>query len=398
MHNMSLQVSKYPDVYWGKARDDRTGLVTHVPQSAYKGYTFFSTSKDQSAYLVDMDGNIAHKWQLSYKDIWPNPEHVANIVPENLRILSRAQMFPNGDMLAIYTGVGSTPLGYGLAKVDKNSELIWAYDDAIHHDVEVAQDGTIYTMSHRIRVDEYEGLHSTKAQPPLYEDYLVILSPDGELIKEVSFLDLFANSQTHKHILEQFRRNPVGGDTPAGDMTHPNAFELIPDKLVGKLPFLKKGHILVSFRNLSMLAMIDPENEMITWSMYLPARFQHDPRFLSDGTVILFDNEGHVGPEGRSRVIRVDLLTSEILWSYAGTIEEPLYSAYHSSVDPLPNGNVLITESLAGRLLEVTSDGEIAWDYRSIWRVGDNESANEKVPAFYRGRRHDYENVLFLDN
>jgi hypothetical protein len=391
-----IEKKDYPSVYWGIPRDDRKGLVTHKWKKAFNGFTFFSSSKDQSAYLVNMKGDIVHQWDLSYKDIWPAPSHVAAIVPENKRIISRAQLYPNGDMLAIYTGIGSAPLGYGLAKVDKDSKLLWSYDDAIHHDVEIDTDGTIYTLSHHLRHTHFDGLDKRKAKPPLYEDFLVQLSPDGKLIKQMSFLELFKNSPSQLGILNQLRRISDGGDTPAGDMLHPNSIEIVPARIAGKAPMLKKGHIIVSFRNINILAIIDPKNEIVTWSAVIPARYHHDPRFLDDGSIMLFDNKGHLGREGKSRVIQIDLNNSAILWRYAGSEKEPLYSAFHSSVDPLPNGNVLITESLAGRLVEVSRDGEIVWDYRSPWRFKDGDI--EKVPAVYRARRYKKHELTFLND
>ena len=37
----------------------------------------------------------------------------------------------------------------------------------------------------------------------------------------------------------------------------------------------------------------------------------------------------------------------------------------------LPNGNILITESLAGRVFEITSSAKIVWSY--INKLNDNE-------------------------
>ena len=39
------------------------------------------------------------------------------------------------------------------------------------------------------------------------------------------------------------------------------------------------------------------------------------------------------------------------------------YSSYISSAQRLPNGNTLITEGSDGRLIEVTPDHEIVWEY-----------------------------------
>jgi hypothetical protein len=391
-----ISETAYPGVYWGVPRSEEDkGVITYNPDKTFEGYTFFSSSLNQSAYLINMAGDIVHEWSLSYKNIWPEPKHVASIVPENKRIISRAHLYANGDILAIYTGIGSAPLGYGLAKVDKDSKLIWALNKAVHHDAEVDEDGKIYTMSHELRMESFPGLDLDKAKPPLYEDFLLVISPEGDLIKKISFLDMFKNSPTQSSVLRHLRRISDGGDTPAGDMLHPNSLEIVSKHIAGKAPMLTEGHLLVSFRNTSMLAMIDPQKEIITWSMYLPARYQHDPRFLDDGSVVLFDNKGHTGQEGESRILRINLEDSSILWNYKGTEAEPLYSAFHSSVDPLPNGNVLITESLAGRLLEVTPFYEIVWDYRSPWQFKDNDIT--KVPALYRARRFTKDQLTFIE-
>ncbi len=391
-----LKKEKFLPICWGTPRDERMGVVKYDEAASAGGLTFFSTGEGRSAYLVAMDGTIVHQWTLAHRDIWPRPDYVQRIVPDHARVLSRAQLLPDGSVLAVYHGNGSHPLGYGLAKIDKNSQLVWAYSDATHHDVEVdSKTGHIYTLSHRIRTEPYPGMHTTKARPPLYEDFLVILSPDGQRLKKMSFFDLFSHSP-YQGVIEQLRRDPVGGDTPAGDMLHPNGIEIITSDVAGKAPMLIEGNILVSFRNNNMLAVIDPKEETVTWATFLPTRFQHDPRLLPDGSVIVFDNEGHTGPGGRSRVVRIDPNTSEILWQYTGTENEPLYSAYHSAVDPLPNGNILITESLNGRLLEITPDGEIVWDYRSPWQETD-ANGKTKVPAFYRARRFEQKELPFLD-
>jgi hypothetical protein len=72
-------------------------------------------------------------------------------------------------------------------------------------------------------------------------------------------------------------------------------------------------------------------------------------------------------------VIEFNPATEEIVWSYGGTADQPLDSAIRSSQERLPNGNTLITESNAGRIVEVTPDGRIAWDYMNPDRGGENK-------------------------
>src|SRR5699024_3137817 len=86
-------------------------------------------------------------------------------------------------------------------------------------------------------------------------------------------------------------------------------------------------------------------------------------RILPSGDLTLFDNRGHFGVGGKTRIIEIDPGTGELIWSYAGNQEHPLQSLIRGSQERLPNGNTLITESDGGRLLEVTPDATIVWEY-----------------------------------
>ena len=39
------------------------------------------------------------------------------------------------------------------------------------------------------------------------------------------------------------------------------------------------------------------------------------------------------------------------------------FSATMGSVQRLPNGNTLVTESLSGRVFEITPENDVVWDY-----------------------------------
>src|SRR5207237_10285239 len=119
--------------------------------------------------------------------------------------------------------------------------------------------------------------------------------------------------------------------------------------------------------------------------------------FTADGSVVLFDNLGNLRDAGGlSRVLNVDPPTGEILWEYDGTETNPVYSSFNSGVDPLPNGNVLVTETSAGRIFEVTRDHEVVWDYRAPERIfmeGEN-----RIPSLFSARRFRREDLPFLES
>lgn len=74
------------------------------------------------------------------------------------------------------------------------------------------------------------------------------------------------------------------------------------------------------------------------------------PPMNPDGTYVLEDGEAY-GP-------------TEKAWLYDPEPPERFFSFFVSGVQRLPNGNTLITQGAGAKVREVTSDGEIVWEYR----------------------------------
>lgn len=95
---------------------------------------------------------------------------------------------------------------------------------------------------------------------------------------------------------------------------------------------------------------------------------------LPNGNLLIFDNLGaFASPAGKSRVLEVDPRTAAVIWEYAGTEEKPFESDIRADQQRLENGNTLINESNGGRILEVTRDGDIVWEYVVPVRRGEND-------------------------
>ena len=116
------------------------------------------------------------------------------------------------------------------------------------------------------------------------------------------------------------------------------------------------------------------------------------------GNLMVFDNGGSSGygaptavsPDGSaiyqragSRVLEINPTTLELVWSYTGP---RFFSTNISGAQRLPNGNTLITEGAPGRLLEVTADRRVVWEYIYPVFSGPNQ-AN----GVYRGYRVPYD-------
>jgi len=83
---------------------------------------------------------------------------------------------------------------------------------------------------------------------------------------------------------------------------------------------------------------------------------------------MLFDNRTF---DGRSRVVKYDVGSDEVVWSYS---RDGFYSLGTGAEQLLPNGDLLITESQKGRIFEITLDGRIVWEYLNPMRMDDDET------------------------
>jgi hypothetical protein len=371
----------FPGTLWQAARSTAKGVTIHDPAKSFAGPTLYTMGHAQKAVLVSPSGETLHEWHLPYSEVWDASSAVADPQPDERVYYRKAHLYPNGDLLVIYEGVGDTPWGYGLVKMDKDSNLIWKYLEQTHHDFDVAPDGTIYTLTHEIGTSELK--YWQHLAPPRIDDFLVVLSPDGQELRKISLLDALLGS-------------PFGRITNTiawyaeGDYFHTNGVDLLAP---GAAHWLGRDasdqQVLLSMRELGAIGTLDLETERFSWALKGPWLGQHDPDLLPNGNILLFDNFGHYGAGGASRILEFDPVSLEIVWRYDGTDAQPFWSNVRGAQQRLPNGNTLITESEAGRLLEITAAGEIVWEFINPATGRPDPDGDELVSIVCWGQRID---------
>ncbi len=364
----------YRSDLWADSRNDKKGVTIHQPEKALQGYTLFTSGHKQSAFLVDMQGTVVHEWHLPFRDFWDETAVEQNPVPSILIYMRNARVFPNGDLLAIYAGYGQTPWGYAMVRMDKDSNVIWKYMGRVHHDMDIDEAGNIYTLGHEIVQSLPPDVYSLSE--PYIDDYVVVLNPQGEEVKRVSVMQSLYGSKYNK-ILHETSEIILSKDN--GDHLHTNSIDYVTDEIAEQFDFVSEGQVLVSMREFDAIGVIDLEKEEFTWLKLGSWKRQHDPDFLPNGNMLLFDNNG--GLElGSSRILEFNPTTSEIVWHYSGDKASPFYSAVRSAQQRLTNGNTLITESSGGRIFEVNRDKEIVWEYNTPHRATDF-AGNIRIPV-----------------
>ncbi len=358
LQRWSMKAATAEPILWPESEFDDRGVVIHDREQAFEGLTLYASAHAPAAHLIDMEGNILHQWTRSFRDVWKHADHTASLVPDDFIYWRRCALYPNGDLLVIFVGIGDTPWGYGLVKLDSQSNILWKYTANVHHDLEVQSDGNIVTLTHGFRpLKEVPYFGKKLIGGQVLDDQIVTLSSDGQELGKVSVIEAFANSP--------FRSVLFDTEETEWDPLHVNSVAVVNESFALQHPFARPGQVLISIRSRNLLALVDREQEQVTWAIHGPFVRQHDARMLPNGNLSVFDNRGNVGAGGPSRILEWDPETLAIVWSFAGSQEDWFYSRTRGMQFPLPNENVLITETDRGRILEVTRSGEVVWEFRN---------------------------------
>lgn len=325
-----------------------SGVTLHARDRAWQGLNLYTSGHDQIALLVDMDGAVLHEWRADFRELFP--EHAAEQLPEEQGMsdrrerFRRAHLLEDGHLLVIYEG-------FGIARLDRASRMVWGRVNGAHHDLWVGPDGHIWVLTRTAHVVERYG------PDPVLEDFIVELDADGTELRRLSILDAIRRSD-YRTLLEHGPRR--------GDLLHTNTIEVLSGPGTGRAPFLE-GRVLVSMPKNDTIALVDMDLGKLVWSMTGLWDFQHQPTLLDSGNLLVFDNHGE---RGRSKVVEVDPFSQQVVWAYRGTKANGFYTNSCGSNQRLPNGNTLITESDAGRAFEVDPDGAVVWEFLNPARAG----------------------------
>ena len=216
------KVTALPYLKGYNSAPDKKNVTVYDKEAAYNGLNLVISGHGTEAILTDMEGKVLHSWQKDFEDIWPGSSD-PNLAELYKTFWRRARLFDNGDLLAIFRD-------YGLVKLDKNSDLLWAYEGRCHHDLFVAEDESIYVLSRQRRKNPRLQLESWGAKNLYLEDIIMILSPEGVEQKRINVVDCFLNSK-YAPMLEHMKVRE--------NILHANSIEMLDGTLVDKLPMFK---------------------------------------------------------------------------------------------------------------------------------------------------------------
>jgi Arylsulfotransferase (ASST) len=409
----------------GGVRTPKPGVVADVSDKTFDGFTLITTTREPAAVLIDMAGTPVHKWTLPVGAVAKNagPRPLGN---EKVHFFC-THLFANGDLLAVYQSDADTPAGYGMVKLDKDSQQIWAYSGNAHHSLDVGEDGKIYTLTNELAVDD-----GAPERGPIIDDSLVVLSPEGKELQKLRLLKAYRDSphaltltltETIPAVVgldakpmpmpmpmpmpPDMKKPGMRGPQPKGppgeekgprfrpdsnprdlllkvapgDVLHANSIRVLSSSMAAKFPTFRANQVLVSMRSISTIAVVDLEKSAVVWSAQGQWKLQHNPEFLDSGRLLIFDNAGW---QQGSRVIEFDPQTGATPWCYAGDAKAPFFAAWRGMAQRLPNENTLIVDPAGMRIVEVSRDKQTVWELGAQRPDNENQIIDESVTSAHR--------------
>jgi hypothetical protein len=220
-------------------------LTDFDEERAESGLNFYLSGHGAEAALADMRGNVLHRWSVGFADVWPDLEEMSHL--KWTHFIRRAHLFENGDILAVWDSVG-------IARIDKDSNVVWAQPNMAHHDLQVMPSGDIYVITSRV-----EMIPRVNAEQPVRDDQVTLLDSEGNTKRSVSILEAFEKSETYRRLWE-------GRTARAGELFHTNTLHVLDGSIEDDIAAFKKGNVLVSSLLTDIIAVIDLERGEVVWA------------------------------------------------------------------------------------------------------------------------------------
>ncbi len=316
---------------------DQKPLTFYDMTKAYNGYTLYAPAGGDDVWLIDMKGRFIHNWKLPYL----TTGHGVLLPNGNLLFVAKVTWGP----LAEFDGARGE-----LLEIAWDGKVVWKYEDLyMHDDFHRMRNG--HTIVARwvptptgIATKVKGGLVGTEREGTMWSDCFREINPRGKVLWE--WLG-------YEHLDPEV--DIICPLCPRSEWTQANSVVALPD-----------GNILASFVRTNTVVIIDKVTGNIKWRWGSEdVGHQHNASITDSGNVLIFDSGTHSrGIEvGYSRLLEVNTTTDEAFWEFSQDPPASFYAPCMGNCQRLANGNTLICEGDTGRIFEITSRGNIVWEF-----------------------------------
>ena len=315
------------------------------------------------AWIVDRDGRVVHSWEVDLDALWSDADHLQGRTDPMFYKPVGLHLLPDGGLIAAFMNSLAFPYGAGLARIDRDGNVVWRRYDHSHHWFTVDAAGAIYTPGHYwieppLRIGDTYATVECEGGRTLV-DTIQVIDADGELVEVIPLFDM---------LVDQGYGALVQGTQERCDPLHLNHVEVVDAAGAALVDGLAAGDLIFSLRNVNAVGAIDRDRERISWLISGRTTRQHGPRLLGDGRVLIFDNMGGPLDIGGSAIVeaRFGSQAADVVFPRSPLATDvPFLSSYGGQIDPHPGGQrVLVALTEQGAIKEVDlRSGRVTWEY-----------------------------------
>ncbi|MEM8830000.1 MAG: arylsulfotransferase family protein [Cyanobacteria bacterium P01_G01_bin.19] len=360
-----LRQQQAEELPWFYIRTNRSPEDVVRSDRAQPGLTLvteIASDRQISAKVIDLDGNTVHRWDIDWFELWSDADHLPeSLVPQSPpgTNIHGAAIMDNGDLMFNFESKG-------LIRLNRDGEVVWRLPYLTHHSVHVHDDGNLWVSGTKYQTKKVDRL--SHLVPPFYEETILEISPAGKILREWYVADILRNNGYTGLLYMGSLNNEntaIRGDNRLlgnTDLMHLNDVEPFSEEL--ESGFFQPGDVLISLRNINAVLVFNVETEKIKHLSIGEVVRQHDPDFMDGDRFSVFDNNNQAGkPQRQSRIVVMSATEDTDEVYFAGSPDNPFFTRVMGKSQWLDNGNLLITESMSGRGLEVDPQGKVVWEY-----------------------------------
>lgn len=347
--------------------------------------------QDSEIRLLRRDGTIVKRWPLLFSEIFDDASFLPAAPRTDWNVDTHgALVMPDGSIVFNFDYSGS-------ARIDACGRVVWTLKHQSHHSIERSERGGFWIPGQNV-INDGETIYPPFA-PPFVESTILRVSEDGRILQEISVPKLFYDNNLEALLTSSaVFFGPRQENAWNREIVHLNKVDELSSSLAGDFPQFEVGDILLSFRNLNMVMVVDPDSQEIKWWHIGPWLRQHDPEFRRGGTIAVFNNNIYMHTAFRttlerttkttsldvprvSNIVEVDPKDGDERVLYGNRPGEYFLSVTRGKVEMTDGQGLLVTEFDGGRVFETDANGDIVWEY--VNRYDEDEVAEITEARIY---------------
>ena len=202
--------------WWAHPKTDAAeALATYDRDRAHPGLSLIAGVVENERFavrVIDMEGDLVHEWPIDWFEIWPDATHLPpGKIPQPPSQLQTevhgALLTTSGDLIFNFEGLG-------LVRLDVCGRVVWKLPYQTHHSIYEDENGELWVSGLRVHQEPLSDLPNYL--PPVNEYTVLRVSQEGEILTEISILDVLRKND----LLGLLHMASLGNLSPESLVTH----------------------------------------------------------------------------------------------------------------------------------------------------------------------------------